>query len=137
MTTEKNKPKTKFTLYVSELFYSIQGEGQTIGIPAVFLRLTGCNLNCTWCDSVEVWRKGNRIAFEDILNEELIDRLRDGAHLVITGGEPMLQAERVGNFIEWIAYTHGFMPIVEIETNGTIRPKSTLISLVKIGRAHV
>jgi len=124
MMTEKKKNKD--WLHVSEKFYSIQGEGQTIGIPAVFLRLTGCNLDCTWCDSVEVWKKGNKEKFEHILGLEFVQRLRGGAHLVITGGEPMLQQLRICDFLEWFFDTHGFAPVVEIETNGTIMPNNAM-----------
>ena len=56
-------------LLVSEVFYSLQGEGSTMGIPAVFLRLSGCNLLCdgAWrCDTIEVWQKGHKTEFEDV-----------------------------------------------------------------------
>ena len=54
------KPNIKDTNYVSvaEQFLSIQGEGKTMGVPAVFLRTQYCNLLCCWCDTIEVWRKG-------------------------------------------------------------------------------
>ena len=84
-------------LSISEVFYSIQGEGVTMGIPAVFLRLGGCNLLCKsdkWvCDTIEVWQKSKAIEFEDILPEdyiaagqEIIDAFFDYDRIKITVG---------------------------------------------------
>lgn len=123
MTTENN-------LTVSETFYSIQGEGQTIGTPAVFLRLTGCNLNCDWCDSVEVWRKGEKKVFKDVLDESHISRLQQGAHLIFTGGEPMLYQGKIFDYISWFISVFGFKPKIEIETNGTIAPTREMVEFV-------
>lgn len=118
-------------LVVSECFYSVQGEGQTMGVPAVFLRLAGCNLLCkskSWvCDSIEVWKKGIKTDFKDVLKcvnsqYDYTQRLRQGAHLVITGGEPMLHQLNVINYLKWFEEENGFKPIIEIETNGTILP---------------
>ena len=70
----------KNKLVVSEKFYSIQGEGQTMGVPAVFLRLGGCNLLCKgkgWvCDSIEVWKKGVSTPFNEVLTE-YIEQLKN------------------------------------------------------------
>lgn len=128
---------------VSEYFYSLQGEGRTMGIPAIFLRLTGCNLMCggygvekdgilrdgaTWvCDTIAVWMQGETRLFEDLLadlNRELdfVNRLRSGVHLVITGGEPLLQQARIVAFLEYLETQHQCRPIIEIETNATICP---------------
>jgi organic radical activating enzyme len=115
---------TKNILAVSEVFYSIQGEGQTMGIPAVFLRLGGCNLLCeskSWvCDTIEVWRKSKATTFENVLTEEQLERLKKGAHLVITGGEPMMHQKKIETYLSWFMSTYQFLPIIEIETNGTI-----------------
>ena len=140
-----NKAQEKIA--VSEFFYSLQGEGRTIGIPAIFLRLTGCNLICggygvekdgilrdggTWvCDTIAVWMKGTTYRFEDLierLNTELdfISRLKSGVHLVITGGEPLLQQARIRDFLAYIEQHFDCRPIVEIETNATIVPLSAL-----------
>jgi organic radical activating enzyme len=122
------------SLVVSEKFYSIQGEGQTMGIPAVFLRLAGCNLLCKgdgWiCDSIEVWRKGNKESFEEVLRGEYFQRLKDGAHLVITGGEPMLHQKKLKEFLIWFKSTYGWLPVIEIETNGTILPDEYFFEVV-------
>lgn len=116
----------KNELVVSETFYSIQGEGQTMGIPAVFLRLAGCNLLCKgdgWiCDSIEVWQKGKKTSFEKVLDENYVERLKNGAHLIITGGEPMLHQKKLKEYLVWFEYYYNFKPIIEVETNGTILP---------------
>ena len=131
-------------LPVSECFYSIQGEGITAGVPSVFLRLAGCNLMCggpgtqfdgelhneaTWrCDTVEVWMQGKMTPFEEILSKDQYNRLLNGAHLIITGGEPMMQQDKI---IKYIKYLRSSIPDlnVEIETNGTIAPSEELVEL--------
>lgn len=123
------------SLIVAEVFYSLQGEGQTMGIPAVFLRLAGCNLLCEgagWrCDTIEVWQKGRNIKFEDVLLPAHIDRLKQkDTHLIITGGEPMLHQHRIMDYLRWFERTYNFLPIIEIETNGTIIPDSNLFRFI-------
>ena len=126
-------------LNVSEMFYSIQGEGKTMGIPSVFLRLQACNLLCNWkkdgidhyCDTVEVWKKGKPISFEDIIHgwnmEGWLEKLLiKGAHLIITGGEPMLQQKAIAKFCEDLRNLTKNKIFIEIETNGTIKPSIEL-----------
>lgn len=126
--------ENKNFLMVSEKFFSIQGEGKTVGTPAVFLRLTGCNLLCqsdSWiCDTIEVWKKGQRQLFEQVLTGELFLALKAGAHLVITGGEPMLHQDKITDFLQWFQKGFGWKPVIEIETNGTILPNSYLKMIV-------
>ena len=129
------------SLAISEHFYSIQGEGKTMGVPSVFVRLTACNLMCggrgtekdfklhngaTWrCDSIEVWRKGERYdekEFAKLVVKEYKKHLNNGAHLILTGGEPILQQKALKVFIEELKSLLGFKPFIEIETNGTIIP---------------
>lgn len=115
----------KQNLIVSESFYSIQGEGKSCGLPAVFLRLAGCNLLCkseNWiCDSIEVWKKGIKTPFEEVLSPYM-KHLKSGARLIITGGEPMLHQKKIIEYLDWFQRTNGFLPHVEIETNGTFAP---------------
>lgn len=118
-------------LNVSEVFYSIQGEGITAGTPAVFLRLGGCNLLCEWCDSIEVWKHSVATDFNDILPLNYLYQLQKGAHLVITGGEPLLHSNKIVKFLIWLNRKINYMPIIEIETNGTIIPQDDLIPFVK------
>jgi 7-carboxy-7-deazaguanine synthase len=75
-------------LTINEIFHSIQGESSWAGLPCVFVRLTACDLRCTWCDTVYAFTEGKKMAVEDILSAvELY-----GCPLVeITGGEPLLQ----------------------------------------------
>jgi 7-carboxy-7-deazaguanine synthase len=77
-------------LRVTEIFHSIQGESSHVGRPCVFVRLTGCNLRCTWCDSEYTFTGGERMELEAIL-----ERVASyGCNLVeVTGGEPLAQAE--------------------------------------------
>jgi 7-carboxy-7-deazaguanine synthase len=121
-------------LAVSEIFYSIQGEGQTMGIPAVFLRLGGCNLLCesaSWvCDTIEVWRNSKATQFKDVICEEWVERLQNGAHLVITGGEPLMHQRVLPLYLQWFEETHKFLPTIEIETNGTIVPNEYMLNKV-------
>lgn len=124
----------KDILLVSECFYSIQGEGQTMGVPAVFLRLGGCNLLCksdSWvCDTIEVWQKSKATQFKDVLSSEHVNALQNGAHLVITGGEPLMHQQAIYNYLGWFYLEYGIELIVEVETNGTIMPTIELLDIV-------
>lgn len=124
----------KNILSVAETFYSIQGEGYSMGAPSVFLRLAGCNLMCSgpsWvCDSVEVWKHGKSKLFAEVLSEDLVKQLCNGAHLVVTGGEPLLQQETLFRYLNWLCDWYGFRPFIEVETNGTIIPNSEMRAAV-------
>jgi 7-carboxy-7-deazaguanine synthase len=77
-------------MVITEIFKSIQGEGTRAGLPCIFVRLTGCNLRCTWCDSEYTFQGGCKMTGEEIRSE--VARLSPNGGLVeITGGEPMLQ----------------------------------------------
>jgi 7-carboxy-7-deazaguanine synthase len=80
----------KAKMLVTEIFKSIQGESTFAGLPCVFIRLTGCNLRCHWCDTAYAFQGGQTMSVEEILT-----RVRQlGCRLVeITGGEPLLQPE--------------------------------------------
>jgi 7-carboxy-7-deazaguanine synthase len=76
------------TLVIHEIFVSIQGESTFAGLPCTFVRTTGCNLRCVWCDTTSAFRGGTRMARADVLTEAL----RHSTTLVeVTGGEPLLQ----------------------------------------------
>jgi 7-carboxy-7-deazaguanine synthase len=78
------------TMQITEIYKSLQGESTYAGLPCVFVRLTGCNLRCSWCDSEYTFQGGHKMSVEEVLDEVL--RLSPGRGLVeITGGEPMLQ----------------------------------------------
>jgi len=81
-------------MQVTEIYKSIQGESTYAGLPCVFVRLTGCNLRCTWCDSEYTFSGGHRMTLEEVI--EAVEQLSPRASLVeITGGEPMLQEREV------------------------------------------
>jgi 7-carboxy-7-deazaguanine synthase len=77
---------------IAEIFCSIQGEGRLIGIPSVFIRTSGCNLRCVWCDTPYTsWKpEGEKRGVSEILREVAKHSSR---HVVVTGGEPLLAAE--------------------------------------------
>jgi len=133
-------------LAISEQFYSIQGEGFSMGQPSVFLRLKGCNLRCggyntlqtglpeaaaSWrCDTIEVWTQGHAWLPERILThwqqQHWDQALAAGAHLIITGGEPLLQDAALCTFLATLKAAYTSLPYIEIETNGTLRPSPLL-----------
>ncbi len=81
-------------MQITEIYKSIQGESTYAGLLCVFVRLTGCNLRCTWCDSEYTFQGGRKMATEEVRDE--VSRLNPGGGLVeITGGEPMLQEKEV------------------------------------------
>jgi 7-carboxy-7-deazaguanine synthase len=75
---------------VNEIFYSLQGEGILIGKPMVFVRFSGCNLMCTWCDTKYAWEEGKEMEIDDILS---IIRKFDTEWICLTGGEPLIQKD--------------------------------------------
>src|SRR6202167_5513807 len=89
-------------MFITEIFKSIQGEGTRAGLSCVFVRLTGCNLRCTWCDTAYAFHGGKKMSVEDVLArvDELAGReaAASGAQarvplVELTGGEPLLQEE--------------------------------------------
>src|SRR5580658_3892819 len=79
-----------FPMQITEIYKSLQGESTHAGLPCVFVRLTGCNLRCTWCDSEYTFQGGHKMTSEEVWNE--VKALSPNGGLVeITGGEPMLQ----------------------------------------------
>lgn len=135
-------------LAISEVFYSIQGEGKTVGIPSVFVRLGGCNLMCggmgtqfdgelhndaEWrCDSVEVWMKAQSKDFNEILPEDCVEAIKNNAHVILTGGEPMMQQKGLEEFIRYVKENINPDPFFEVETNGTIMPSEFLLSEIQL-----
>ena len=119
------------TMQVNEIFKSIQGEGPNFGKPAIFLRTAQCNLKCTWCDTKYTWDWEN-YDFQKEVNEMTIDEIKGAIldleinHLVITGGEPLLQQDDLADLLSFLKPNF----YVEIETNCTILPNKMLTDLV-------
>jgi 7-carboxy-7-deazaguanine synthase len=79
-------------MLISEIFYSLQGEGELAGVPSVFVRTSGCNLRCNWCDTPYAsWNpEGTQLAVAEIVAEV---KKHPARHVVLTGGEPMIAKE--------------------------------------------
>jgi len=76
-------------MQITEIYKSIQGESTYAGLPCVFVRLTGCNLRCSWCDSEYTFTGGHRMTIEEVIEE--VEHLAPSGLVEMTGGEPMLQ----------------------------------------------
>jgi len=143
-------PKT--TLFISDdfVFYTLEGEGRYIGYPSVFMRMAMCNLTCigfksddspNGCDSYISWSKKNKMTFEEVAQlfekNDYHERLKEGALLKLTGGEPFIQQKNLLLFVKFIRDRWGFANFgrtltsddigkpqlhIDFETNGTIMP---------------
>jgi len=108
-------------MYITEIYKSIQGESTYAGLPCVFVRLTGCNLRCNWCDSEYTFTGGTRMSLQEVLDR--VEQLNPAGGLVeITGGEPMLQEREVVPLMQSLL-DMGFT--VLLETSGE-RPLETV-----------
>ena len=115
-------------MLISEIFYSIQGEGSLTGVPSVFVRTSGCNLRCRWCDTPYAsWEPtGDERRLEEIV--EQVASHASAKHVVLTGGEPMVARE-----IHDLANTlHGRGYHLTIETAGTIAPDGITCDLASL-----
>jgi len=101
-------------LRVSEIFYSIQGETTTSGFTSVFIRLAGCNLRCSFCDTGRALEGGEEMDIPEVL--KWIKSLKPFHHVTLTGGEPLLQ-EDAFTFLEKLKEA-GYD--VQVETNGSV-----------------
>jgi 7-carboxy-7-deazaguanine synthase len=98
---------------INEIYYSIQGEGILIGLPMVFIRTSGCNLRCKWCDTKYAYDEGEEIGYKELLNQIKIFPTK---YVCITGGEPLKQ-EETPLLIELLC-NEGYE--ICLETNGSI-----------------
>ncbi|HEX2909982.1 MAG TPA: 7-carboxy-7-deazaguanine synthase QueE [Chloroflexia bacterium] len=105
---------------VNEIFFSVQGEGASIGRPAIFVRLQLCNLTCTWCDTKYTWdpQHPDFEKYEELGPAELIERIKiyPCRRLIITGGEPLLHTAVIEKLLQMLDHSWA----IEIETNGTL-----------------
>ncbi len=115
-----------------EIFRTIQGEGVSAGLPAAFVRLSTCNLSCTWCDTRYTWdwqsydfrREAVTLSVDEVEKRVLA---LDQSRLVITGGEPMLQQGELALLVSSVAQKG---VVCEVETNGTIVPLPEMAAAV-------
>lgn len=129
----------------AEIFHTLQGEGASVGMPAVFVRLSLCNLHCVWCDTDHTWNfegtpwkhekdavpgyakydKSEAIIEMDVAEVAAEVRKYGCRRVVLTGGEPLLQEEELLNLVEELR-EDGEDWLFEIETNGTRMPGQAL-----------
>lgn len=123
----QNKEFLSKTLNIVEIFYSIQGEGTRAGLPCVFIRLAGCNLDCKWCDTLYAKKisDGQNISFEEIIKTIKSYKCN---FIEFTGGEPLLQQ----NSIDLINYLIDQNFTIAIETNGSISVSNLNNKIIKI-----
>ena len=127
----------KESLFLSDdlLFYTLEGEGEYIGKPSVFMRLSMCNLTCKGfasadsphgCDSYISWSIKNKMTFNEIFTlmdtNKYTDKLKEGAILKITGGEPLVSQSQLLKFIKAFVARYNFTPVIDFETNATLLP---------------
>jgi len=110
---------------ISEIFYSIQGEGTRRGQPCAFVRLTGCPLRCVWCDSAFAFHGGDELS-----NEEILARLREypTSLVCVTGGEPLAQEEVHGLMREMLDAGYAIL----LETSGALDISTTDARVIRI-----
>ena len=115
-------------MLISEIFYSIQGEGELTGVPSVFVRTSGCNLRCTWCDTPYAsWNpEGDMRTVPQILAE--IQKHQAARHVVLTGGEPLVAKDIRVLAKEIKALGHH----VTIETAATMAPEGIACDLASL-----
>jgi 7-carboxy-7-deazaguanine synthase len=120
-----------------EIFYTIEGEGEYVGQPSVFMRFFGCNLTCKafaspdspyGCDSYISWSKKNKLTFNETFklleDSGYIEFLKKGAILKYTGGESFLRQDQLLKFTAAFVDKYKFIPRIDFETNGTVVPDS-------------
>jgi len=127
------------TLFLSDdlVFYTIEGEGEFVGQPSVFMRMAMCNLTCIGfasedsphgCDSFVSWSVKNKKTFAEVFqlmeDNNYVEHLRNNAILKLTGGEPFIQEKQLLKFIEAFVEKYSFTPRIDFETNATLIPSS-------------
>src|ERR1044071_4663905 len=115
-------------MLISEIFHSIQGEGELTGVPSVFVRSSGCNLRCTWCDTPYAsWNpEGEQRSIEQIVAE--VQSHRIARHVVLPGGEPMIAKEMraLATELKLLGYH------LTIETAATVAPDGIACDLASL-----
>jgi 7-carboxy-7-deazaguanine synthase len=112
-------------LRVTEIFYSLQGESNLVGIPTVFIRLTGCPLRCGYCDTEYAFTGGEKKSINEIINEVANHGTR---HVTVTGGEPLAQPGCLELMTELLDLGH----VVSLETSGAMDVSSVDSRVIKV-----
>ena len=110
---------------ITEIFYSLQGESYYVGLPTVFIRLTGCPLRCSYCDTAYAFHGGEKMTIEDVIAEVARYETR---YVTVTGGEPMAQ----GGCVELLNALVEKNYRVSLETSGAIDLKKVNSAVVKV-----
>ena len=136
----------KETIFLSDdkIFYTVEGEGEYVGQPSVFMRMSMCNLTCkgfasenspNGCDSFISWSVKNKMTFKDIFNlleeKQYIEHLRNRAIFKLTGGEPFISEKQLLKFMEAFVVRYEFLPKIDFETNATLQPDERWVTEFK------
>ena len=113
------------SLRISEIFYSLQGESNTVGIPTVFIRLTGCPLRCHYCDTSYAFTGGERLTITAIIDQVKHYTTR---YVTVTGGEPLAQVDSIELMTALIAQGYD----VSLETSGALDISNFDARVVKV-----
>jgi len=131
------------TIFLSDdkIFFTIEGEGEYVGQPSVFMRMSMCNLTCKafasessphGCDSFVSWSVKNKMTFAEIFQlmeaGDYVTKLENRAILKLTGGEPIIQQKQLLKFMESFVLRYGFLPRIDFETNATVLPDQRWIT---------
>jgi 7-carboxy-7-deazaguanine synthase len=122
-------------MWIAEIFRSIQGEGRNQGRPCTFIRLSGCNLRCAWCDTAGALSGGESRSIQEVLEQT---GSLGGRYICITGGEPLIQSDDLLLLLGQLMM-HGYE--IDIETNGTldfrpVQPFASICMDVKCPSSH-
>lgn len=127
----------KETIFLSDdlIFYTIEGEGEYIGQPSVFMRMSMCNLTCVGfasesspngCDSYISWSIKNKMTFNEIFklmeDNNYVEHLRNAAIWKLTGGEPLIQQKQLLKLVRAFIERYKFLPRIDFESNATLMP---------------
>ena len=127
----------KETLILSDdkIFYTVEGEGEYVGMRSLFMRMSMCNLTCIGfasedsphgCDSYVSWSVKNKMTFNEIFafmeENNWIEKLEKGTIWKLTGGEPLVQQKQLLKIVEAFVTKYGFLPKIDFESNATIMP---------------
>lgn len=110
---------------INEIFYDIEGEGKNAGYPTLFIRVTGCNLRCRWCDTKYAYYKGKNYSLKFLANKINKSPYK---FVNITGGEPLLYKEQLKKLLKIVKKSK----FITIETNGSILIKDIKVDMVSM-----